>query len=276
MEDRYIEVDGARLAWSVAGSGTGSATGPATGSGPLVIVAHGLTMSRAREREQGLTPWDDLAGSGFRVVAYDARGHGHSSGRAVPEDYRWSSLAGDLLALADLLSPDEPVHAIGTSMGTGTILHALTRRPERFRSVALAAPPTAWETRAPQQRVYAAAAADAETKTPAELAVIAAAAPLPPIFAEEGAVPPLPDIDHALLPSVLRGAGTSDLPDPTEVARIRVPALLLAWATDPGHPVSTTERLAELLPDAQAVVAEDVAAIRTWPARAAAFFTAHP
>ncbi|MGB4134988.1 MAG: alpha/beta fold hydrolase [Microbacterium sp.] len=263
MGTRFFDVGDVRLAFDRAGDG------------PVVIVAHGLTMSRAADREQGLTRWDDLARHGFRVVSYDARGHGETVGRPDPADYRWEVLADDLLALADAVSPDEPVHAIGTSMGTATILHALVRRPERFRSVALAAPPTAWETRVEQSRMYELTATAAESMSLDEFLAAAAAAPPPAIFAETWDPGP-PSIDMSVLPAVFRGAGASDLPDPAEVARVDVPALLLAWATDPGHPLSTTERLAELMPHAEAVIAEDIAAIRSWPARAAAFFAEHP
>ncbi|UJP09837.1 alpha/beta hydrolase [Microbacterium sp. KUDC0406] len=263
MGTRFFDVGTAQLAFD------------AHGEGPVVLVAHGLTMSRAADREQGLTPWDGLAKKGFRVVAYDARGHGETAGREVPDDYRWDSLATDLLALAEAVSPDEPVHAIGSSMGTATILHALTRRPERFRSVALTAPPTAWETRGVQQRMYEMTAAAAETMTLEDFVTASAAAPAPEIFAETWTPGP-PSIDMAVLPSVFRGAGVSDLPDPAEVARIEVPALLLPWATDPGHPLSTAERLAELMPRAELEVAGDIATIRSWPDRVAEFFAAHP
>ncbi|WP_353113048.1 alpha/beta fold hydrolase [Microbacterium sp.] len=262
MTDRTFEVEGATLAYS------------SVGEGPTVVVAHGLSASREVEREGKLALWDELADAGFRVVSYDARGHGRSTGRPVPEDYLWPNLATDLLALVDDLSPEEPVYAIGTSMGTATIIHALTRRPERFRAVALAAPPTAWETRVAQGAMYEQTAVAAESLPAEEFAALAASTPPPPIFADVW-VPGPPTLDPALLPSVFRGAGKSDMPDAGLVAQIDVPALLLAWATDPGHPVSTTERLSELLRDSEAVVAEDVEQVRTWPARAAAFFATH-
>ncbi|MFE6996802.1 alpha/beta fold hydrolase [Microbacterium sp. NPDC057659] len=263
MGTRFFDVGTAQLAFD------------AHGEGPVVIIAHGLTMSRAADREQRLTDWDRLVKKGFRVVAYDARGHGETAGRKDPDDYRWENLATDLLALAEAISPDEPVHAIGSSMGTATILHALTQRPERLRSVALTAPPTAWETRAVQKRVYEMSAAAAETMTLDEFVEASAAAPAPAIFAETWNPGP-PSIDMDVLPSVFRGAGLCDLPSQEDVARIETPALILPWATDPGHPLSTAERLAELMPHADLEVAEDIATIKRWPDRVAEFFAAHP
>jgi hypothetical protein len=49
------------------------------------------------------------------------------------------------------------------------------------------------------------------------------------------------------------------------------PTLILAWATDNGHPLSTAEQLAALLPEAELRVANTAADIRGWGALAAAF-----
>jgi hypothetical protein len=100
---------------------------------------------------------------------------------------------------------------------------------------------------------------------------VAGEAPRPAIFAD---LPPFPftaDIPEDLLPSVLRGAAASDLPSPEDVAALAHPALVLAWAGDPGHPESTAERLAELLPAAELHVATRIREVLGWPARVAAF-----
>jgi len=244
------------------------------GSGPLVIRAHGLTHSRRTDDEIGLIEWRRLVEAGFRVVSYDARGHGLSEGAAESDDYVWASLADDLLALVDHLSPDEPVRAVGISMGTATILTALTIAPHRFAAVALGAPPTAWETRAGQAAVYEELARAAEVKTADELAALLARMPGPPIFDGVQGWPGASAAQHALLPAILRGAGRSDLPDPDALAALDVPALILAWDTDPSHPVSTARRLADLLPGAEMHLSEEAADVATWPRRAADHFRA--
>ncbi|MGF9660216.1 hypothetical protein AAIH18_22555, partial [Pantoea agglomerans] len=68
-----------------------------------------------------------------------------------------------------------------------------------------------------------------------------------------------------LLPSLLRGAAISDLPAPESVARIDVPTTILAWVDDPGHPLSTAESLAALLPNATLTVARTPADVEAWP-----------
>ncbi|RAE52742.1 alpha/beta hydrolase, partial [Burkholderia multivorans] len=95
--------------------------------GAPVVQLHGLTSSRARDRVLQLDLGVGL--SGTRLLRYDARGHGLSTGRPVAEDYRWPSLAEDLLALLDIHFPGERVHGVGPSMGAATLLHALLLDP---------------------------------------------------------------------------------------------------------------------------------------------------
>jgi pimeloyl-ACP methyl ester carboxylesterase len=83
-----------------------------------------------------------------------------------------------------------------------------------------------------------------------------------------------PAVAEELLPSVLRGAAASDLPDPEAVRAVTAPTLLLAWETDPGHPVSTAERLAELLPHAELHVARQLADLGGWTDKLEAFLAA--
>lgn len=76
-----------------------------------VLQLHGLTSSRARDRL--LDPDLGRGLSGTRLLRYDARGHGHSSGRPEPADYRWSNLADDLLRLLDRWFPGDLIETRG-------------------------------------------------------------------------------------------------------------------------------------------------------------------
>jgi len=241
------------------------------GSGPLTVYAHGLTASRAVDQRLGWMDWSPLVASGRRLIAYDARGHGASGGSPASELYTWPHLAGDLLDLLDAWGAQNPVSAIGSSMGTGTILHAALRAPERFDRLVLTAPPTAWETRAAQAGMYLTAADMVDQRGIGFFAELAGQAPRPAVFADLAEYPPTPDVPADLLPSVLRGAAASDLPDRDALRGVVQPTLILAWADDPGHPVSTAERLADLLPDARLEVAHTPADLRRWGDLAAAF-----
>ncbi|MFD9826064.1 alpha/beta fold hydrolase [Tsukamurella tyrosinosolvens] len=229
--------------------------------GRPVVQLHGLTSSRARDRVLDLDLGRGL--SGTRLLRYDARGHGASTGRAVPDDYRWPNLADDLLRLLDHWFPGERVHGVGPSMGTGTLLHAAVREPERFSGLTLMVPPTAWATRVAKAAEYRAAATTIEERgLEAFLAVGEGAAP-PPATVEHP--PTRPDVPASLLPSLFRGAAASDLPALGEIARIDVPVTVLAWIDDPAHPVSTAEELSRVLPRASLSVARTPQDVQEWP-----------
>ena len=87
---------------------------PGAAPGPAVVQLHGLTSSRERDHRLGLDVMRGLAdpagGTGARLLRYDARGHGRSSGSTTPGDYRWDRLAEDLLALLATVFPGEVVH----------------------------------------------------------------------------------------------------------------------------------------------------------------------
>lgn len=238
---------------------------------PVVVALHGLTSSRASEDADGFFGWQPVADAGRTLVRYDARGHGMSTGRAEPDDYRWSTLAADLLALVDRLSPDVAVDAIGVSMGVGTLLHAATRRPERFRRLVLALPPTAWSTRTAQREVYRSGARFIEQRGLEAFAAGMASLPPLPLLAEGGWSSSPPDVAEALLPSVLRGAADSDFPAESAVRALTHETLLLPWVDDPGHPVSTAERLEALMPHATLELTSTPGRLRALGGRVAAF-----
>lgn len=245
-----VAVDGAELDVSV------------TGEGPPVVVLHGLTGSRANDQAVG-TDWPSALSDSHRVIAYDARGHGASNGRPQPVDYDWRNLATDLFTVLAATGVKEPVDGIGASMGTATLLHAAVREPDRFRRLVLTIPPTAWETRAAQADGYRQAADLAETYGVRRLIAMNALQPVPPACA--GLVMPAPAIAEDLLPSVMRGAATTDLPAPEVISRLTQPVLILAWTDDPGHPLSTTQALTDLLDDVTVSVAATPEQRAAWP-----------
>ncbi|MFT3661532.1 MAG: alpha/beta hydrolase [Gordonia sp. (in: high G+C Gram-positive bacteria)] len=246
-----FDVPGARLSTVLSDEG-----------GQAVVQLHGLTSSRARDHVLDLNLGVGL--SGTRLLRYDARGHGFSTGRAVPDDYRWENLATDLLSLLEHRFPGEKVYGVGTSMGCGTLLHAAVREPERFAGLTVLLPPTAWETRVGHAAGYLETATLIETEGIEAFIARTREAPEPP--ATVGRPETLPEVAEAILPSVFRGAAASDLPDPDRLARIDVPVRVLAWIDDASHPMSTAERLIELLPQAQLTVAATPDDVRAWPA----------
>jgi len=234
--------------------------------GPALVWGHGLTSCRAAEDEHALFAWRSGGGTdAWRWVRYDARGHGDSGGTPHPDSYEWHALAHDMLAVADDTAADRFV-AGGASMGCASALYAALLAPDRVDALVLVIPPTAGETRAAQRLIYSDNADFVERKGKQAWLDARQAQPRPEIFAGEPELPVKAWVDEALLPSVLRGAAASDLPEPDRLAGITKPALILAWATDPTHPVSTAEMLAASLPSCELYVASTLHDVGRWPA----------
>jgi 3-oxoadipate enol-lactonase len=234
-----------------------------TGSGFPFLWGHGFSADRRTDERSPMLSWRRLARR-YRVVRWDARGHGDSDGTTEPDSYRWDNLGRDLVALADALG-FERYAAGGVSMGAATALHAAHLAGGRIDALVLVLAPTAYETRAAQAGKYAAGADLVERRGIAAYEDRVNAEPVPEILKDfAGTYTFAPAVSEPLFPSVLRGAAASDLPPPEVVRTITVPTLLLAWESDRGHPVSTSQRLAELLPDAQLHVARELRDVAGW------------
>jgi pimeloyl-ACP methyl ester carboxylesterase len=85
------------------------------GIGEPVLLLHGFGSSHI---VNWVTPgWvKTLTEAGYRVIAFDNRGHGASSKSYEPEDYRAQKMAGDAAALLDHLGIPR-AHVMGYSMG---------------------------------------------------------------------------------------------------------------------------------------------------------------
>ena len=150
-------------------------------------------------------------------------------------------------------------------MGCATLLHAITRAPERFCALTLVVPSTAWGTRRAKAADYLAAADLVEAQGMAAFVEAGRLAPRPPATLE--APETVPDVREDLLPALLRGAASTDYPPREAVAGICVPAAILAWTEDPAHPLSTAQALHDLIPGSHLVVAATPADLGTWPGR---------
>ena len=243
------------------------------GEGLPFFWGHGLVSSMEEEDRYVVMNFSRLARE-HRVIRWDARGHGLSGGAPVPDDYRWDNLGRDLLALADELGVDRFV-AGGVSMGAATALHAAIQAPRRVMGLVLMLAPTAYETRDSQADLYRASAVLIERLGLEAYLEQLRSLPAPEVLADfSDRFSPVPRVSEELMPSVLRGAASSDLPSEESVLRISAPALLLPWVGDDGHPMSTSERLLQLLPRVQIHVAHHLRDVATWTDRISAFLDA--
>lgn len=236
-----------------------------------MIIAHGLTSSRRSNAATGLLDLSPVTDAGYTLIAYDARGHGESTGTTEPADYLWPALADDLLAFAEAVAPGERVALVGNSMGSATSIFAALKEPDRIGALVLTAPPTAWQTRAAQSDFYIRMADALERNDQEALEAMFADATEPEIFAELVDAPPAPDIRPELIATIMRGAAATDLPPLDEIATITHETLLLPWAKDPGHPVATAVALAETMINSRLRIAHTANQVRAYGAWSAAF-----
>src|SRR5262245_29496326 len=109
------------------------------GEGPLALLAHangfcadvlGLIAERLRAR--------------YRVLGWDARGHGDSEKPAPPEPYGWNEFALDASAVTAAVLREQKAErialAVGHSFGGTCLLNAAARDRARFERLALLDP----------------------------------------------------------------------------------------------------------------------------------------
>jgi pimeloyl-ACP methyl ester carboxylesterase len=97
--------------------------GEIAGGGPSVVLLHGLSATR-RNVVQGSR---HLVKRGYRLIAYDARGHGAS---APAPSYGYPELLDDLVAVLAHLDLERAA-LVGSSMGAATATAFALQHPER-------------------------------------------------------------------------------------------------------------------------------------------------
>ena len=101
--------------------------GEQAGDGPPVVLLHGLSATR-RNVVQGSR---HLIKRGYRLIAYDARGHGASS---PGHSYEYADLVEDLEAVLARLGIERTA-LVGSSMGAATAMAFALRHPERVAAL---------------------------------------------------------------------------------------------------------------------------------------------
>ena len=238
------------------------------GRGIPFVWGHALQCSMRADEAGGVFDWSGLAPTA-RVIRYDARAHGESCSERDPRGCAWESLARDMWRVADDCGARRPVLG-GASMGCATAVWAAMQRPRRVAGLVLVIPPTAWELRPRQVRSYLMMARLVRIagRLPfraanAILGERVTGSPLQAIARE--VVRGLATRDPRNVEAAFKGAALSDLPAIEDCARLRMPTLILAWRDDSAHPVSIATRLAEAMPKARLVVAENDIDVRRWP-----------
>lgn len=114
-EDKYLDANGVKIRYID------------TGRGEAIVLLHGGTSNLESWTSRGVV--DNLA-KDFRVIAFDARGHGKSDSPHDPAAYgRQQAL--DVVRILDALKIGR-AHIVGFSLGSSTVAQLLTLHPERF------------------------------------------------------------------------------------------------------------------------------------------------
>jgi len=215
---------------------------------PWLVLAHSLACS--------CRMWDpqiEAFRQRYRVLAYDARGHGASE--APPGPYTLELLADDLKALLDALGVERP-HYCGLSMG-GMIGQTFALRfPGRLRTLTLADTTSRFP---PEVRpVWAERIRTAETQGMEALAPPTLERWFTAAFRAEN--PALVDsIRRLIVATPVAGyvgcAHAIVAIDLTaRLGAIACPALVIVGEDDPGTPVAMARAIHAQLPDARLVV----------------------
>jgi 3-oxoadipate enol-lactonase len=218
------------------------------GTGAPVLLAHAIGCDHRM--------WEDLGGrlcGQYRIVAIDARGHGHSP--VAPRPYSLAGLADDVAALLDRLGIVK-THWVGLSMG-GMMGQAFAlRHPARIDRMVLANTTSSygpegratWQARAKLVQEGGLAAIKDMVKTryfsaefrkrePKTVAAIMARFMETPAEGYLGCCDAIASLDFS-----------------QDLARIRARTLVIAGGADVGTPPAMSEALAAKIPNSRVVV----------------------
>jgi len=217
-------------------------TGPE--DAPAVCLGHCFTTNHRFWDAQ----MDALAG--YRVLRFDARGHGESD--KPPGAYSLSMMADDVAGLIEALELG-PVHYVGVSMGAMIGQTLALEHPELVRSLTLANVPceyrddqiTLWNDRA-----------DEVTRGGIEAVHEGLMTRWFTDEAKENLIPGYRYLDETLPQFTPRcfasvTAAMCGLNTTSRLKTLSVPVLLIASPEDPGVPKEISEVMARLIPDAR-------------------------
>jgi len=245
------------------------------GEGPTFVWGHGLSASIEAEDILDWFEWGKFP-ENIKLVRYDARGHGKSQLSKNPGEYHWRNLSQDMLAVADAVGAEKFI-AGGDSMGCATTIYAAVQAPERMKALVLVIPPTAWETRAAQGKLWNRFALIGRLlggKGMSRMMSGSMDRMMPKWMVEtepeklKGMAKGMEAQKGAALWNIFKGAALTDLPPREDLKAIGdIPCAILAWVGDPTHPVSSAEELHRLLPKSELFVAQNYEEFKTIPGR---------
>lgn len=231
--------------------------GESLGDGSPVVLCHGLSATR----RYVLHGSKAMARRGYRVITYDARGHGTSEpGR---DGYGYEELAADLDRVVKAEAGEGLLALGGHSMGCHTAITWALANPGRVAALVLAGPVfTGTEGPGDLERWDRRAEA-LETEGPAAFGRVAAEGlqdeeardTVERLATDRAGLHQHPGAVAEALRGVPRSRPFEEISD---LGDLRVPVLVVASHDrfDPGHPFEVARRYAEAIPGAELVSEE--------------------
>ena len=241
--------------------------GETAGEGPPIALLHGLTATRRYVVHGSRT----LARSGFRTIAYDARGHGASDPAGAGEGYGYPELAADATAVLDQLATGRRSVLAGHSMGAHTLVAAALSDPERVAGIVVIGPTWLGTPLAAEALAYWDRLADGLASDGVDGFIEAYDHDLDPAWRDtllrisrhRLGLHRHPEAVAEALREVPRSQPFDDL---SELEFLDLPALVVASGddADPGHPFAVAEAWTERLPRATLISEEPGGSPLAW------------
>jgi 3-oxoadipate enol-lactonase len=246
----------------IPGAGSVILSGEATGEGPPLVLLHGLSATR-RNVVQGSK---HLPRRGYRLIAYDARGHGISE---PAPSYEYSDLVGDLDAVLARLDLERAV-LVGSSMGATTAMAFALEHPDRVPALVQITPAYIGDARAGQED-WERMAAELERGDLDAFARVAQPDGVPERWREVAREAIRQRMERHEHPRAVARA-LREVPhsiawkglEPLE--SLELPVLIVGSRdeADPMHPLAVAEEYAQRLPESELVVEEEGQSPLAW------------
>jgi pimeloyl-ACP methyl ester carboxylesterase len=235
--------------------------GETAGEGPSIVLCHGLTASR-RYVHHGSRA---LERAGYRVLTYDARGHGESDPAPPGEGYGYPRLLADLERLVAAGVGEERFLLGGHSMGAHTALAYALRHPERLAGLVVIGPTYTGEEARPESLAYWDGLAEALASGGIDgfVSYIDRHQEIDPAWRDSvlgftRARMELHRHPEAIVAALREHARSRPFESLDELEDLDVPTLIVAShdAADPGHPYAVAAAYAERMPRARLISEE--------------------